>query len=225
MQEMVMDRILLVKTIRFSWASAMQQTTLYIGKVLIQGAVNPLGVESIAAFNAVNRVDDFAFTPEQSIGAGITTFVAQNRGANKKQRILKGVRVGMLLENIYGIIIGVIVLIFAKPIMSLFLSTEESKSIALGALYLTYMAFLYILPANTNGIQGFFRGMGQMNITWQSTFVQMLFRVLFAYLLIPHLGFSGIALACFGGWAAMLIYEVPKLIKWVKEMKNQPENI
>lgn len=220
MKEISMDRILLVKTIRFSWASAMQQTTLYVGKVLIQGAVNPLGVESIAAFNAVNRIDDFAFTPEQSIGAAVTTFVAQNRGADKKQRILKGLRTGLLLENIYGIVIGAIVLVSARPIMSLFLSAEESKSIALGVLYLTYIAFLYILPANTNGIQGFFRGMGEMNITWQSTFVQMLFRVLLAYLLIPYLGFSGIAFACFGGWAAMLLFEVPKLVKRVKTMKS-----
>jgi putative MATE family efflux protein len=219
-QDLHIDRILLKKTIHYSWASAMQQTTLYVGKVLIQGAVNPLGVESIAAFNAVNRVDDFAFTPEQSIGAGITTFVAQNRGAGKSKRILKGLRSGLLLENGYGIIIGTLVLILAKPIMSLFLSGEESTSITLGALYLTYMAFFYIMPANTNGIQGFFRGMGKMNVTWHSTFVQMLFRVLFAYILIPYLGFSGIAFACFGGWAAMLIFEVPKLMKEIKILKK-----
>lgn len=219
-QDLRIDRILLKKTIHYSWASAMQQTTLYVGKVLIQGAVNPLGVESIAAFNAVNRVDDFAFTPEQSIGAGITTYVAQNRGAGKNKRILKGLRTGLLIENVYGIIIGALVLILAKPIMSLFLSSEESTSIALGALYLTYMAFFYILPANTNGIQGFFRGMGKMNVTWQATFVQMLFRVLFAYILIPYLGFSGIAIACFGGWAAMLIFEVPKLIKEIRWLKQ-----
>lgn len=220
-QEIIIDRGLLMKTINYSWASAMQQTTLYVGKVFIQGAVNPLGIESIAAFNAVNRVDDFAFTPEQSIGAGITTYVAQNRGAGKNKRILKGLRTGLILENIYGVIIGTIIFILARPIMSLFLSAEESYSIVLGALYLTYMAFFYILPANTNGIQGFFRGMGQMNVTWQSTFVQMLFRVLFAYALVPYLGFAGIALACLGGWVAMLIFEVPKLIKQVKLLRKQ----
>jgi len=219
-KDLHIDRILLKKTIHYSWASAMQQTTLYVGKVLIQGAVNPLGVESIAAFNAVNRVDDFAFTPEQSIGAGITTFVAQNRGAGKSKRILKGLRSGLLLENGYGIIIGTLVLLLARPIMSLFLPSEESTSIALGALYLTYMAFFYIMPANTNGIQGFFRGMGKMNVTWHATSIQMLFRVLFAYTLIPYLGFSGIAFACFGGWAAMLIFEVPKLMNEIKILKK-----
>lgn len=216
-QEIIFDQELFKKTIDFSWASAMQQTCLYVGKVLVQGAVNPLGVESIAAFNAVNRVDDFAFTPQQSIGASMTTFIAQNRGANESERIKKGLKTGMILENIYWIFIGSIVVIFAKPIMSLFLSAEDSKSIGLGILYLTYMSFFYVLPANTNGIQGFFRGMGQMNITLKATFTQIVFRVIFAYILTPLLGFSGIAFACLAGWIAMLTYEIPKLIQW----KNQ----
>lgn len=213
-KEMTVDRILLNRTVRFSWASAMQQTCLYVGKVLVQGAVNPLGVESIAAFNAVNRVDDFAFTPQQSIGSAMTTFIAQNRGAENTKRIRKGFKIGMLLEYAYWVIIGILVLLLARPIMRLFLSAEDSKTISLGILYLTYMAFFYILPANTNGIQGFFRGMGKLDVTLQSTFVQMLFRVIFAYLLAPRLGFSGIAFACFGGWMGMLIYEVPKLWEW-----------
>lgn len=217
-KEITFDKELLKKTINFSWASAMQQTCLYIGKVLVQGAVNPLGIESIAAFNAVNRVDDFAFTPQQSIGASMTTFIAQNRGANQPERIKKGLKIGMILENIYWLIIGSIVLLFAKQIMSLFLSPEDSKSIGLGVLYLTFMAFFYVFPANTNGIQGFFRGMGQMSITLKATFSQIVFRVIFAYILAPYLGFSGIAFACLAGWIAMLAYELPKLLQWKKRI-------
>ena len=61
----------------------MQQAVQPIGKVLIQGQVNALGVEVIAAFNAVTRIDDFACIPEQSIAQGITTYIAQNRGAGR----------------------------------------------------------------------------------------------------------------------------------------------
>jgi len=89
-KELVIKRHLLKITVRYSWATAMQQTCLHIGKVLVQGAVNPLGVESIAAFNAVNRVDDFAFTPQQNIASSMTTFIAQNRGAGNKERIKNG---------------------------------------------------------------------------------------------------------------------------------------
>jgi Na+-driven multidrug efflux pump len=80
------------------------------------------------------------------------------------------------------------------------------------------MSFFYVLPANTNGIQGFFRGMGQMNITLKATFTQIVFRVIFAYILTPLLGFSGIAFACLAGWVAMLTYEIPKLLQWKSQI-------
>lgn len=87
--EFRMDAGLLRQTLRYGSVTALQQSCQPIGKLLIQGAINPLGVDMIAAFNAVNRVDDYAFTPEQSISHGITTFVAQNRGAKKTNRIQK----------------------------------------------------------------------------------------------------------------------------------------
>ena len=85
---------------------ALQQACQPIGKLLIQGAVNPLGVDVIAAFQAVNRVDDFAFTPEQSISHGMTTFTAQNLGAEgtreqKTRRIDDGLRTGLMMEFLY----------------------------------------------------------------------------------------------------------------------------
>lgn len=72
--EFRIDRGLLKKTLQYGGVTALQQSCQPVGKLLIQGAVNTMGVDVIAAFNAVTRVDDFAFTPEQSISHGITTF-------------------------------------------------------------------------------------------------------------------------------------------------------
>lgn len=63
-------------------------------------------MQAIAAFNAVTRVDDFAFTPQQSIATAITTYIAQNRGANQKERIRPGFRVGIRLELCYWLLVG-----------------------------------------------------------------------------------------------------------------------
>ena len=84
------DRSLLGRTLQYGGVSALQQAVQPIGKVLIQGQVNALGVEVIAAFNAVTRIDDFACIPEQSIAQGITTYIAQNRGAGRQDRIRRG---------------------------------------------------------------------------------------------------------------------------------------
>jgi putative MATE family efflux protein len=217
--EIVLDRSLLKSTINYSSVTAMQQTCLYVGKVLVQSAVNPLGVDAIATFNAVNRVDDFAFTPQQSISNGMTVFLAQNRGARKYERIKKGLWTGLKIESLYWCIIVGIVYFGANNLMNLFVPNEGSQVIDLGTTYLKLMAFFYLLPAWTNGIQGYFRGMGDLKVTLISTSVQMFGRVIFAYLLAPRFGIVGIALSCLAGWIIMLLYEVPVLIKHRKYNK------
>lgn len=212
-KEIVLDRILLRNTFNYSWVTAMQQTCLYVGKVFVQGAVNPLGVEAIATFNAVNRVDDFAFTPQQSIASGMTTFLAQNRGAKKNERTKAGFWAGMKIETIYWVIILSAVFFGANNIMNLFVKDGNSKVIELGVKYLELMAFFYLFPSWTNGIQGYFRGMGDLKVTLMSTFLQIVGRVIFAYMLAPSLGIPGIAISCFAGWIIMLAYEVPAFIR------------
>ena len=207
--EFAVDGGLLKKTLRYGSITALQQSCQPIGKLLIQGAVNPLGVDMIAAFNAVNRIDDYAFTPEQSISHGITTFVAQNRGAGKRERIRAGFRRGLTLEFCYWVLICLTVTIFRRPLMSLFVPEGNESIVGLGSGYLAMMAVFYIFPAFTNGMQGFFRGMGNMSITLLGTFIQTSLRVIFVYLLTPRIGLPGVAYACAIGWSFMLLVEIP----------------
>ena len=81
---LVFDISLLKRTIAYGWASAMQQATVQLGKLGIQMIVNTMGVSVVAAFTAVNRIDDFAYTPEQNIAHSMTALMAQNKGADKK---------------------------------------------------------------------------------------------------------------------------------------------
>ncbi len=204
-----MDKYLLKKTLQHGSITALQQCCQPIGKLLIQGVINPLGIAAIAAFNAVNRVDDFAFTPEQSISHGMMTFIAQNRGADNKKRVKDGFKIGLCIEFCYWILICIVILCLKEPIMKLFVSKEDTGMINLGVSYLGLMAFFYLLPALTNGLQGFFRGMGNMKITLISTIIQISFRVIFVYVLVPHIGMKGVAYASLIGWIIMLAYEVP----------------
>lgn len=188
----------------------MQQAVQPICKVLIQGQVNALGVGAIAAFNAVTRVDDFAFTPEQSIATAITTYIAQNRGAQQNERIRRGFAVGLRLELGYWLLVGCVTLAFRGPILSLFVAGEGAADVvALGSEYLGYMAVFYALPALTNGFQGFYRGMGKMTTTLIGTCMQAGLRAAAAAVLAPRVGLQGIAFACAFGWCVMLAFEVP----------------
>jgi len=137
------------------------------------------------------------------------TFIAQNRGANNQKRVKDGFKIGLCVEFCYWILICIVVLCLKEPIMKLFVSSDDTSMVSLGVHYLGLMAFFYLFPAFTNGIQGFFRGMGNMKITLVSTLIQISFRVIFVYVLVPHIGMISFAYASLIGWILMLAYEVP----------------
>lgn len=220
--EWQIDRALLGRTMRYGSVTALQQACQPIGKVLIQGQVNLLGVDVMAAFNAVTRVDDFACIPEQSVAQGITTFLAQNRGAKRYDRIRAGFRAGLLMEFGYWILIGTVTAVFRTPLVALFVSGEGAQRVtALGSQYLGAMAVFYILPAFTNGFQGYYRGMGRMGVTLAGTLIQTTLRVVFTILLAPRVGIYGIAFACAGGWIVMLLFEVPLYLLCMRGREEQ----
>lgn len=210
---LVFDRGLLKRTVAYGSTSALQQVCLQVGKTIIQAMVNTQGVSVMAAFTAVNRVDDFAYTPQQNIGHAMTTFIAQNKGAGHEERIKRGFKVGILIEMIYSAGICCAILLGAGAIMGWFVDTEDAQVAALGRAYLRRIAFMYLLPGLTNGIQGFFRGMGNLKVTLYSTFMNMLGRVAAVYLLLLafSMGFVSLAWANFAGWIVMLLFEVPLL--------------
>ena len=210
---LVFDAGLLKKTIAYGWASAMQQATVQMGKIAIQALVNTMGVSVAAAFAVVNRIDDFAITPEQNIAHAMTALMAQNKGAGKNDRMREGFRCGMILEIVYGAAVMVICQVFAGELMALFVKDEEV--IGHGVIYLHLIAVMYILPAVTNAIQGFFRGIGDLKVTLMSSFTNMAVRVIAAapMILLWNFGIEALPYSYLAGWVAMLLVETPLMIR------------
>ena len=210
---LVFDAWLLKKTIAYGWASAMQQATVQMGKIAIQALVNTMGVSVAAAFAVVNRIDDFAITPEQNIAHAMTALMAQNKGAGKNDRMREGFRCGMILELVYGAAVMLICLGFARPLMSLFVKDEEV--IGHGVVYLHLIAVMYILPAVTNALQGFFRGIGDLKVTLMSSFTNMTVRVIAAapMVLLWNFGIEALPYSYLAGWIAMLLVETPLMLR------------
>ena len=210
---LVFDARLLKKTIAYGWASAMQQATVQMGKIAIQALVNTMGVSVAAAFAVVNRIDDFAITPEQNIAHAMTALMAQNKGAGKNDRMREGFRCGMILELVYGAAVMLICLGFARPLMSLFVKDEEV--IGHGVVYLHLIAVMYILPAITNSLQGFLRGIGDLKVTLMSSFTNMTVRVIAAapMVLLWNFGIEALPYSYLAGWIAMLLVETPLMVR------------
>ncbi len=214
------DVSILWRTFSYGITSALQQMCVQLGKICVQTVVNVQGVSFIAAFTAINRVDDFAMTPQQNIAHAATTFMAQNKGAGKISRMKKGFLSSVLLEAVYTVIVAVIVFCLSRQIMQLFVSDGSEEVISLGISYLQMISIMYLMPAATNIIQGFFRGLGDLKITLISTALNMAVRFLSAWIMIHvlHGGFECLAWSNMIGWIAMLALQVPLIvIRWKKE--------
>lgn len=216
---LVFDKSLLGKTISYGWASAMQQATVQLGKLGIQAIVNSMGVAIAAAFAVVNRIDDFAYTPEQNIGHAMTALMAQSKGAGKKDRLKEAFKSGLKIEFIYGVLIFLVCFLLANPLMRLF--TNDPDVIRHGVTYLRLISVMYLLPAATNGIQGYFRGIGDLKITLISSFVNMGVRVAVAAILVFlfSLQIEALPYSYLAGWIGMLVTELPLLIRSYKNLK------
>lgn len=215
------DKELLKQTVQYGFVSALQQSTVQIGKLSIQGTVNTMGVTATAAFAAINRIDDYAYIPEQNIGHAMTSVMAQNRGAGETKRVRDAFRVGMYVELIYGGMTGMLLLCLANPLMRLF--TQDELTVMTGEQYLHLIAFMYIVPAVTNGVQGYFRGMGDLKITLWSSLINMGVRVAVCLLLVLgcKMGITALPWAYLAGWGAMMLYELPFLWYRFRPLKEE----
>lgn len=218
----VFDRGILWRTFTYGITSALQQMCIQLGKLCVQTVVNVQGVAFIAAFTAINRVDDFAMTPQGNIAHAATTFMAQNKGAGKIQRMKQGFLSSIILQAVYTTAVAAAVFIFSRQIMMMFVSDGSEQVIDLGVSYLRLIALMYFMPSATNIIQGFFRGLGDLKVTLVSTVLNMSARFLGAWVMIHVMGggFECLAWANFTGWIAMLLFQIPMMVwRWRRESR------
>ena len=218
----VFEKKLLWRTFSFGLTSALQQMCVQLGKILVQAIINVQGVAFIAAFTAINRVDDFVLSPEHNIAHATTTFLAQNRGAGNMERMKKGCFWGLFLEVVFSLGASIAVYFAAESLMRLFVAEQSREVVTLGVSYLKVIAFMYIMPAVTNIVQGIFRGLGDLRVTLASTIANMGARVIAAHILLGVMGkgFSALAWSNFWGWVVMLLFEVPLLVRTFLRMRS-----
>lgn len=183
--------------------TAIQQSIMNFGILMIQGLVNSFGFMTSAAFAAVVKIDAFAYMPAQDFGNAFSTFIAQNYGARKKERIHQGCRVAIRISTIFCMFSSIGVCLFAKPLMLVFVNESETEIINIGIQYLHIEGSCYIGIGLLFLLYGFYRGLGKAGMSIVLTVISLGMRVLLAYILsaIPSIGLVGIWWAIPIGWA------------------------
>lgn len=157
----------------------------------------------MAAFAAAVKIDAFAYMPVQDFGNAFSTFIAQNYGAKEKERIQKGLKEAVRISLIFCIIISILVYIFAKPLMMIFIDANETSILLEGVRYLRIEGAFYIGIGCLFLLYGLYRALGRPGMSVVLTVFSLGTRVALAYILssIPTLGVIGIWWSVPIGWA------------------------
>lgn len=215
---------------QYSLLTCIQQSIMNFGILMVQGLINSFGVSVMAAFAAAVKIDSFAYMPVQDFGNAFSTFIAQNHGAGKKERIRQGIIAAGVASMLFCILISVGVCLFASRLMLIFVQPNETEIIAIGTQYLRIEGACYCGIGCLFLLYGLYRGLGRPGISVVLTVISLGTRVCLAYLLapIPSIGLPGIWWAIPIGWiladiTGIMYYVV--MIKKQRQVSSNPNNL
>lgn len=199
-EDLQFNRQILGEIGNLSSMTCVQQSVMNLGILMVQGLVNSFGPVVMAAFAAAVKIDTFAYLPVQDFGNAYSTFIAQNYGAGKKERIRKGTKESFLISFLFCIVISAVVCIFAAPLMRIFVSAKETAVIASGVRYLRIEGAFYCGIGCLFLLYGYYRAVKKPGMSVILTVISLGTRVALAYILSAYIGETGIWMAIPIGW-------------------------
>lgn len=180
LKTLIPEKRMSMRIIRLGLPSGLTQAIFSMSAIVVQALTNSFGTSVIACSIVVMRVDGFAMMPNFTFGMAMTTFVGQNVGAGRLDRVREGVRVGLRAGLIISVILVAGILIFGENLMRMFTSTEEVVN--LGVHMMRILALGYIAVAVTQSLSGVMRGAGDtMTPMWISIIATIIIRMPLAY--------------------------------------------
>jgi len=200
-RKMVFDKELFRANIRIGIPIGLQQSFVALSMMVMYWLVNPFGTNSVAAYSVVFRIDSFAAMPAMNFAAALSTFVGQNLGANKPERVRSGLISTIVMTSIFALTITTIALLLAEPLMRLF--TDDPEVIGIGVKYLYIVSPFYIVFTAMFTIGGVMRGAGDTMIPMLITFIALwVVRIPLCYYMSLDMGVIGIWWGIPGAWLA-----------------------
>ena len=213
------DRAALKNLLNLSLFTCLQQSVMNFGILMVQGLVNSFGTAVMAAFAVAVKIDTIAYMPVQDFGNAFSTFVAQNYGAEKRDRIRTGTHWAVFWVVLFCLVIGGLVCLLAPRLMAAFVGGDAAEVIAIGTGYLRIEAAFYLGIGILFLLYGYFRAVNRPAVSVVLTICSLGTRVLLAYTLsaLPALGVNGIWIAIPIGW---FLADATGILLWRREGKR-----
>ncbi|MGM9902725.1 MATE efflux family protein [Enterococcus sp. 10A9_DIV0425] len=205
---------------------AFQSSIIAVGAIVLQAALNSLGTDVVAAQSAAGRIDQFANQPMMSFGIAMATFAAQNYGAKQYGRILQGVRQTLMMSIGFSIFAGVVVIVFGRSFVSLFVNPAETQVFDLAQTYFNINGSLYWILAILFILRYTLQGLGQSKVPTIAGMMELLMRSFAAIILTGIWGYPGAAAASPLAWAgsvAVLLYSYLRSMKHLKQLDAEQQ--
>ena len=195
------DKKLLKRIIRIAVPSALQQSFISVGNLIIQGVINGFGAGVMAGYSAAVKLNNLVITSLTTLGNGISSFTAQNIGAGREQRVREGFRAGLKMVWLICVPFLIVYFLAGGALIRLFVDQPSEEALSTGILFLRILSPFYVVVASKLASDGVLRGAGLMKPFMIGTFTDLILRVVLAVLLSKTaLGSAGIWCAWPIGW-------------------------
>lgn len=182
--------------------TCLQQSVMNLGILMVQGLVNSFGTVIMAAFAAAVKIDSFAYMPVQDFGNAFSTFIAQNYGAKKEERIRQGIRTAAVMAIGFSLVVSLLVVLFARLLLLIFIQAQETEILSAGVSYLRIEGGFYCGIGCLFLLYGLYRAINRPAMSLVLTILSLGTRVILAYVLssIESIGVIGIWWSVPIGW-------------------------
>ena len=203
--QMKFDKEIFYQSFRIGLPSGFQQTFVAVGMMALFRIVNDYGTNVVAAYSVAGRIDNLAMLPAMNFGQALGTFVGQNMGARKPERVRKGFVATLLLSSTTSILVTVVMMLWRNNLVGLF--TTDTNVIEIGAHYLLIVSSCYVVFSIMFSLNGVLRGAGDTLVPMFFTLISLwIIRIPSAVILSKHMGVPGIWLAVPIGWSIGAIF-------------------
>lgn len=205
-RDCLLDRPLLRQTAHFSFVTGLHQSSLYIGKLLVQGAVNTAGTDVISAYTATTRIEGFANSFGDSGAAATSVLTAQNLGAKRQDRVRGTFWTSLRMLFAMGLLCAAVLFFTAGQTSAFMLGSGSGGAFVSARGYLRIVALFYVFCFTGNTFAGYFDGCGRVSIPFVGAASHITLRVILSWLLIGRLGLNAVALATGVGWVLVNLF-------------------
>lgn len=209
---------ILIKISRIAVPSILQQSFISIGNILIQSVINGFGPAVIAGYSAAIKLNNLVITSFTTLGNGMSSYISQNLGARKMDRISPGYRAGLKMVYIMSVPIIILYLTASKPLMLLFMDEGTGAAVQTGMQILRIIVPFYVVVATKLITDGVLRGAQAMRQFMTATFTDLILRVVLAFVFSRFFGSLGIWCAWPIGWSiatcmSVYFYRKPGVVR------------